>query len=206
VYTPARLALYDSVILGISCRFVWRCPKRRFLELYDGHVGARHLDVGVGSGYFLDRCRFPVEQPAITLLDLSEPCLAKAARRIDRYSPQVVRANVLDPLDLGEARFDSIALNGVLHCLPATMEEKAAVFENLRPFLVEGGVLFGSTILARDVDHGRLARKAIAVYNRERIFTNLEDSGAGLERALAGSFSRYEIETEGSFALFVARW
>jgi hypothetical protein len=26
-----------------------------FLELYDGHAGARHLDVGVGTGYFLDR-------------------------------------------------------------------------------------------------------------------------------------------------------
>jgi SAM-dependent methyltransferase len=205
VYTPGRLALYDFVILGFSCRFVWRCPKRRFLELYDRHVGARHLDVGVGSGYFLDRCHFSVERPAITLLDLSEPCLAKAARRLDRYSPQLVRANVLDPLDLGEARYDSIALNGVLHCLPATMDEKANVFRNLRPFLAEGGVLFGSTILGQGVDHGRLARKAIAVYNRERIFTNREDDRAALQRALAGSFARYETETQGSFALFAAR-
>ena len=97
VYTPARLAFYDVVILGFSCRFVWHSPKRRFLELYERHVGARHLDVGVGSGYFLDRCRFPVERPAITLLDLSEACLAKAARRIARYSPELRRANVLEP-------------------------------------------------------------------------------------------------------------
>jgi SAM-dependent methyltransferase len=205
VYTPARLALYDLVILGFSCRFVWRCPKRRFLELYDRHVGARHLDVGVGSGYFLDHCRFPVERPAITLLDLSDACLAKAAQRLERYSPRVVRANVLGPLDLGEAQFDSIALNGVLHCLPATMEEKAAAFRNLRPFVAEGGVLFGSTILGQGVDHNRLARQVIRVYNRERIFSNLDDDRAGLERALARSFSRYEIETEGSFALFAAR-
>ncbi len=205
VYTPARLALYDLVILGFSCRFVWRCPRRRFLELYDRYVGARHLDVGVGTGYFLDRCRFPVERPAITLLDLSEACLAKAVRRIARYSPEVRRANVLEPLDLDGARFDSVALNGVLHCLPATMEEKAAVFRNLRPFVAEGGALFGSTILGRGVEHGRLARKAIAVYNREGIFTNREDDRETLERALASSFSRYETETEGSFALFAAR-
>jgi SAM-dependent methyltransferase len=205
VYTPARLALYDPIILGFSCRFVWRCPKHRFLDLYDRHVGARHLDVGVGTGYFLDHCRFPVERPAITLLDLSGPCLAKAAQRLDRYSPRVVRANVLDQLDLGEAQFDSIALNGVLHCVPGTMEEKAAVFRNLRPFVAEGGVLFGSTILGQGVDHTRLARAALRVYNRERIFTNLEDDRASLERALAGSFSRHETETEGSFALFAAR-
>src|SRR5262245_46844116 len=127
VYTPARLALYDAAILGLSCRLIWHCPKRRFLDLYNHHVGARHLDVGVGTGYFLDRCRFPVERPAITLLDLSEACLAKAARRIGRYSPEVRRANVLEPLDLGEARFDSVGVNGVLHCLPAAMDEKAGV-------------------------------------------------------------------------------
>jgi SAM-dependent methyltransferase len=205
VYTPARLALYDPIILGFSCRFVWRCPKHRFLDLYDRHIGVRHLDVGVGTGYFLGHCRFPVERPAITLLDLSEPCLAKAAQRLDRYSPRVVRANVLDALDLGDAQFDSIALNGVLHCLPGTMEEKATVFRNLRPLVAEGGVLFGSTILGQGVDHTRLARKALGVYNRERIFTNLEDDRGSLERALAGSFSRYETETEGSFALFAAR-
>jgi hypothetical protein len=62
------------------------------------------------------------------------------------------RANVLEPLDLDGARFDSVALNGVLHCLPATMEEKAAVFRNLRPFVAEGGALFGSTILGRGVE------------------------------------------------------
>ena len=205
VYTPARLAFYDVVILGFSCRFVWHSPKRRFLELYERHVGARHLDVGVGSGYFLDRCRFPVERPAITLLDLSEACLAKAARRIARYSPELRRANVLEQLDLDGARFDSVALNGVLHCLPATMEAKATAFRNLRPYLSEGGVLFGSTILGRGSDHGRLARKAIAVYNREGIFTNREDDRESHERALARSFSRHETETEGSFALFAAR-
>ena len=204
VYTPARLAVYDAAILGLSCRLVWRCPSRRFLELYNRHVGARHLDVGVGTGYFLDRCHFPVERPAITLLDLSEACLAKAARRVSRYSPEVRRANVLGPLDLGEARFDSVGLNGVLHCLPATMEEKAGVFRRLRPFLVEGGVLFGSTILGRGVAHGRVARKVIGIYNREGIFTNLDDDLEGLERALTSGFSRVDVETQGSFALFAA--
>jgi SAM-dependent methyltransferase len=162
------------------------------------------LDVGVGTGYFVDRCRFPVERPAITLLDLSEACLAKAARRVARYSPQVRRANVLEPLDLGEARFDSVGLNGVLHCLPATMDEKAGVFRTLRPFLDDGGVLFGSTIPGRGVAHSRAARKVIAIYNRKRIFTNLAEDLEGLERALTSAFSRVEVETQGSFALFAA--
>jgi hypothetical protein len=69
-----------------------------------------------------------------------------APHGLTRYSPQVVKANVLEPLELGAARFDSVGLNGVLHCLPGTLETKAAVFQNLKPFVEQGGVVFGSTI------------------------------------------------------------
>ena len=205
VYTSARLALYDLFILGLSCSLVWRCPKRHFLDLYNRNVGTPHLDIGVGTGYFLDRCRLPVERPEITLLDLSDACLRKAARRLERYSPRVVKANALDPLELGTARFASIALNGVLHCLPATAETKAAIFGNLKPFLEDGGVVFGSTILGSGVEHSRLARKALALYNREGVFTNLADDLDGLERTLAHEFAEQQIEVRGSFALFTAR-
>jgi SAM-dependent methyltransferase len=204
VYTPARLALYDALILGLSCSLVWRCPRRHFLDLYDQHVGSPHLDIGVGTGYFLDRCRFPIERPQITLLDPSDACLIKAASRLERYSPRVVKASALEPLDLGTNRFASIALNGVLHCLPATPETKAAVLARLKPLLEHGGVVFGSTILGRGVEHGRLARTALARYNREGFFTNLADDLAGLERALAHNFADAQIEIRGSFALFTA--
>jgi SAM-dependent methyltransferase len=205
VYTPARLALYDALILGLSCRLVWRCPRRHFLDLYNQHIGSPHLDIGVGTGYFLDRCRFPIEHPQITLLDPSDACLAKAASRLERYSPRVAKASALEPLDLGTARFASIALNGVLHCLPATPETKAAVLARLKPLLEDGGVVFGSTILGSGVEHGRLARAALARYNREGFFTNLADDLAGLERALAHNFADPQIEVRGSFALFTAQ-
>lgn len=205
VYTPARLALYDPVILGLSCRIVWRCPKRHFLDLYDRHISSPHLEIGVGTGYFLDRCRFPTDRPQITLLDPSDACLNKAAGRLERYAPRVVKASALEPLDLGSARFASVALNGVLHCLPATPEPKAAVFRHLQPFLEDGAVVFGSTILGSGVDHGRLARRALAHYNREEFFTNLADDLGGLERALAHNFAETQIELRGSFALFTAR-
>ncbi len=204
VYTPARLALYDLVILGLSCRLVWRCPKRHFLDLYDQHVGSPHLDIGVGTGYFLDRCRFPSDRPQITLVDPSDACLSKAARRLERYSPRVVKASALEPLDFGTTRFASVALNGVLHCLPAAPETKADLLANLRPLLQEGGVVFGSTILGSGVGHGGLARTALVRYNREGFFTNLADDRAGLERALADSFADHRIEVRGSFALFAA--
>jgi hypothetical protein len=203
VYTPARLALYDVFILGLSCSLIWRCPSRHFLGLYDQHVGSPHLDIGVGTGFFLDRCRFPIEHPQITLLDLSDACLTKAAQRLERYSPRTVKASALEPLDLG-TRFASVALNGVLHCLPATPETKAAVLARLNPLLEDGGVVFGSTILGNGVEHGRLARRALAHFNQKGVFTNLADDLDRLELELTRNFADRHIEVRGSFALFAA--
>src|SRR5262249_7044284 len=59
VYTKRMLTVYDFVVLVISNRLIWKCPSRRILELYNRHVTGNHLHVGVGTGYFLARCRFP---------------------------------------------------------------------------------------------------------------------------------------------------
>jgi 2-polyprenyl-3-methyl-5-hydroxy-6-metoxy-1,4-benzoquinol methylase len=206
VYTPLVLRGYDLFVIGFSNRFVWRCRSARMLAQYDRFVGSRHLDVGVGTGWFLDRCRWPVERPQITLLDLNENALAAAAERIRRYTPRSVRANVLEPLPLGEARFDSIACNFLLHCVPGAMEWKAAtIAANLLPFLEPGGVLFGSTILGKGVRHNRLGHLLMRVYNRKGIFANLADDRDSLARGLAKSMSDVEIEIVGTVAHFTAR-
>jgi hypothetical protein len=206
VYTPLTLRVYDVFVLGFSNRLIWRCPSSKLLERYERHVGARHLDVGVGTGWFLDRCRWPVEKPQITLLDLNENSLSTASNRIRRYAAATVQANVLDPVDLGDARFDSIGANFLFHCLPGRLEEKAAaVVSHLRPYLASGGVLFGSTILGRGVSHNLLGRRLMRLYNRKRIFSNLEDDQQGLEQGLASELTVVEIEVVGAVALFAGR-
>jgi Methyltransferase domain len=206
VYTPLTLRAYDLLVLGFSNRFVWRCRSSRMLERYDSHVGARHLDVGVGTGWFLDNCRWPVESPQITLLDLNKNSLSAASDRIHRYAPATVQANVLDPVDLGDARFDSIGANFLFHCLPGGLEWKAAtVAANLRPYLASGGVLFGSTILGRGVAHNLLGRRLMRLYNRKRIFSNAEDDQQELDQGLASELTDVEIEVVGAVALFTGR-
>ena len=206
VYTPLTLRAYDLVVLGFSNRFVWRCRSSRMLERYDRYVGPRHLDVGVGTGWFLDHCSWPVEAPHITLLDLNENSLTTAAERIRRFAPATTRANVLDPVDLGDARFDSIGANYLFHCLPGTLEQKATtVLSNLRPYLASGGVFFGSTILGRGVEHNLLGRRLMRLYNRKGIFSNLEDDQRGLELGLATQLADVEIEVVGAVALFAGR-
>jgi SAM-dependent methyltransferase len=206
IYSPLVLGAYDAFVLGFSSCYVWRCRSATMLARYDQLAGPRDLDVGVGTGWFLDHCRWQGHQPEITLLDLNENSLRMAARRIQRYGPQIAHANVLEPVDLGEHDFDSIGLNYLLHCLPGTAELKtAAVVRNLAKRLKPGGVLFGSTILGRGVRHNALGRALMRLYNRKGIFANLEDDRDGLERGLAAQLGSVELEIVGAVALFAAR-
>ena len=113
---------------------------------------------------------------------------------------------MLEPVDLGDARFDSIGANFLFHCLPGGLEWKAAtVASNLRPYLASGSVLFGSTILGRGVAHNLLGRRLMRLYNRKGIFSNLGDDQRGLEQGLASELTDVEIEVVGAVALFAAR-
>lgn len=206
VYSRFVLAFYDAFVLGFSARFAWRCPRARMLQQYQELAGPRHLDVGVGTGWFLAHCHWRQARPDVTLLDLNQNSLHAAAGRIARLSPRTVRGNVLEPVELGAARFDSIGLNYLLHCVPGDIEAKAAtVVGNLKPYLVPGGALFGSTILGAGVRHNAPGRFLMRIYNRKGIFSNRADDAAGLERALARELQDVEVRVEGVTALFSAR-
>lgn len=205
VYSRASLSFYDAGVLGASNRLIWRCPSPRILALYQACISANHLDVGVGTGYFLDRVAFPTQSPRVGLLDLNGNSLTHTARRLIRYEPEMYRADILQPIATEIEPFDSIGINYLLHCLPGPMESKAVAFDNLRPLLRPGGVLFGGTILRHVPRLPVQARVWMAVYNALGIFGNNRDSLDGLRSALEARFSDVEIETRGAVALFRAR-
>ena len=206
IYSKPLLSGYDLWVLGFSNTFVWRCPTRVMLDFYNEHISPRHLDVGVGTGYFLDKCTFPSPNPAIALADLNENSLQVTAHRIRRYRPTVHVANVLEPMSIAPGGFDSIGLNFLLHCLLGDIATKAVVFRNVKPLVnPAGGVVFGSTILGVGVRHNAIGRALMRLYNAKRIFSNRTDSGSGLERVLAETFRDYSMQVVGCVALFAGR-
>lgn len=204
VYNPLTLFIYDAGVLWFSNNFAWKCPTARILDFYNQSIGAQHLDIGVGTGYFLDKCTFPTPTPTITIVDLNTSSLQVTANRIKRYHPTTVRANVLEPLPI-TASFDSIGINYVLHCLPGTMKSKGVVFKNLKPLLNTGGVVFGTTILGRGIHHNALAHRLLRTYNAKGIFSNTEDSRETLEQVLSQHFSLYDVHVVGCVAFFRGR-
>jgi ubiquinone/menaquinone biosynthesis C-methylase UbiE len=205
VYSRRILSLYDLGVLGFSNTFAWRCPTRLMLRLYDRHVSARHLEVGVGTGYFLDHCTFPVDRPALMLLDVNQHSLAMAAHRLRRYQPITLRADVVSASQPSMAPFNSIGMNYLLHCLPGTMSDKGLVIANLVRWLAPGGVIFGTTILGEGVPHSLLARRLLRIYNTRGIFGNGTDRLEGLSDLLRAHCRRASVRVVGSVALFVGR-
>lgn len=204
VYRPWVLYAYDLYVLKLSCSLAWRCPASELLEQYNRLIRGKHLDVGVGTGYFLDRCRFPVENPEVHLLDLNANSLRHAARRLARYRPTEHLGDVLEPIDSSES-FDSVGLGFLLHCLPGTMQEKGRAMRGLSKLLTPDGVLFGSTILGRGVPHNAMARKLLRIYNERGIFGNSTDDEPALREALGAAFERVDVRIVGCVALFEAR-
>jgi hypothetical protein len=203
-YTERSLAVYDLAILGYFSRLAWKCPAGRVLRHYDEHVSANHLDIGVGTGYFLDRCRFP-SPPRLVLMDPNEACLTKAGARLARYQPVQHRASVLEPIHIDGPRFDSIGMTYVLHCLPGDMASKATAFEHLEDAARPGAVVFGATLLHGGVKRNRLARTVMTRNNKHRIFSNADDDLEGLSQALSQHVDHPVIEVVGCVALFAGR-
>jgi SAM-dependent methyltransferase len=201
-YTPFFLKLYDPVILGFFTRVVWRCPTPVLVERYRRHIRPRHLDVGPGTGYFLERAGLPDGNP-VTILDPNVHVLDHSSRRLQRLDITAVEADVLKPLPV-DGPFDSAALNGVIHCLPGPLSRKAAAVANLAAVLAPTGVLFGATILGTSGPHTWLARRMLEANNRRGIFDNLGDTEEGLREILGASFDHVELETVGSMVLFAA--
>jgi len=201
-YTPFFLRIYDPLILGFFTPVVWRCPTARLVDGYRRHLGDRHLDVGPGTGYFLDRAGLP-DRSSVTLLDPNVNVLEHASRRLRRLDITTVEADVCKPLPV-DGPFDSAALNGVLHCLPGPLPRKTAAVANVAAVLAPTGVLFGASILGLSGRHTRLARSLLNANNRRGTFDNLGDTQEGLDAILQASFERVELETVGSMAIFAA--
>lgn len=202
-YTNLGLHLYDALVIRGVAPYIWGCPPEVFLDHYCKHVSPNHADIGVGTGYFLDRCDFGPRTPRIALIDLQPNCLEYAAVRLARYRPEAYLRDACAPLS-GIYPFDSIALGGILHCLPGDMRQKAHVFDCVRGIARPGARLFGYTLVNDTIRERRSSLLASCCLHRLRVVNFKNDDAGALTQELAGRFVDYTVELIGCFAFFAA--
>ncbi|KAL7951320.1 S-adenosyl-L-methionine-dependent methyltransferase [Trichoderma barbatum] len=211
-YTPFLLRLYDLVVLSISNSYAWKCSTERVqLPLFKSAIGTKHLDVGVGTGYFPSNA-FRTQTPCkeITLVDLNPNTLNLAASRITAAQKHIkvhsVVADATEPLPLPlNEKFDSVSIFYLLHCLAGPPEKKNRVFDLLKDYVAEDGVLVGTTILGEEREMNWLARRLMTVYNDKGIFDNWKDSRSVFEDGLRRNFGQVDIQIIGRTMVFTAR-
>lgn len=165
-YNPFTLyAIYDWLVLGLYCRWAWRCDSPTIRNLYRSVTGAasdslsteglRILDIGVGTGYFPAHAGPFPRNTSITLFDLNPACLDVAESRLQAAfsdditveklcgdflaptgtSTSPAAPNSLHTLLAAEAKYDCIFTTLLLHCLPGPPSGKATALCSLARYV-----------------------------------------------------------------------
>lgn len=201
IYTPITLKIYDLLVTHISNTWIWRCPRRFQLEQFNRYIANNHLDIGVGTGYYLKYCRWS-PQTQLSLMDLNQNCLHRAKKQLQHRSPHIYLADIFKTQKDLLNQFDSISMNYLLHCLPGNMETKAAAIATATSMLIPDGTLFGATILADRYLHTKMSLRLCAFYNKNGVFSNQEDTLHTLKHALTQHLTDIELSVIGCVALF----
>lgn len=203
-YTHGALHLYDAVVMGVFAEHLWRCHPARFVSHYRDHISANHADIGTGTGYCLEHCGMDASNQRLALIDLQSNCLEYSARRLARYAPETHLRDVCQPIQIDAAPFDSIALGGLLHCLPGDMRQKGKVFDFLAPILSDGATVFGYTLIGDGIRQSLLSRVLHNCLRWLKIINGDNHRMADLSAELLQRFVDCKVELIGSFAFFSA--
>ncbi|QIW09623.1 methyltransferase [Francisella sp. LA112445] len=199
IYTKMTLKLYNFVVLFFNNTFVWKCKTAKLLKQYSDNVSENHLDIGVGSGYYLKKLSSKIKK--VALMDLNLDCLEYVKNSLRGKDVSTYQVDILEDIDEKFiANFDSISCNYLIHCLPDN-GNKEVVFKNIAKMLKPNGVAFGSTII-NEYD-SKLAVKIANKFNSKGIFDNVNDSYESIEKYISNNFKRYSIKKIGSVCLYV---
>jgi SAM-dependent methyltransferase len=204
-FNKASLFFYDFLLYGVISKYAWGSSIERLDSHYKKYVRHNHLEVGVGTGFLLNRVEFDSANPRLALMDLSRECLEKAKRKVARYAPEIYIQNLMEPIRYKIDGFDSIGINYVMHCVPGGFKEKGVAFAHLRPLLSENGVLFGTTVLSEGVRKNALAKPFMWLMNALGVFNNRRDNEHDLKECLETQFQVIEFEIVGVTVFFAVR-
>ncbi|KAI4246109.1 MAG: hypothetical protein L6R40_002061 [Gallowayella cf. fulva] len=206
IYTPLRLLIYDIWVLGIVATFAWGCSVTTYLlPLFLSNIRRNHLDIGVGTGYYLAKTP-PSPHRKVTLFDNEPGALETAKTRSGHAAARTVVGDCLKPLPFPTEKFDSVSMYFLLHCLrTSTASEKTAAFTHAANVMTPDGVLTGANILGKGVRRDNFFARFIRTKTLEHgVLSNREDNAWEFETALRECFREVETWVVGSVFIFRA--
>lgn len=115
-------------------------PLRAALRRHPGGPAtARLLDIGCGTGSFLREVKRNYPRLAVTGIDLSEPYLAVAGRRLTEWSRVTLIPGAAEAMPFPDKEFEIISCIYLFHELPPGV--RRAVVDEIRRVIKPGGTL-----------------------------------------------------------------
>ncbi len=127
------------------------------------HVGARILEVGVGTGISLPHYG---AGSRITGIDISEDMLAKARDRVERYglrNIEAIRVGDAEALDIATASYDAVVAQYVVSAVPNPMH---ALDEFARVCRPGGEIIITTRVSAEDGMRGAIEKGLMPITSR----------------------------------------
>ncbi|HET8707574.1 MAG TPA: class I SAM-dependent methyltransferase [Pseudomonadales bacterium] len=204
LYNKLALTFYDFYVYRFAAPIAFRCPVENMSSLYQKYCSKQHLEIGVGTGHFLQQAHARDQLQTVTLLDLNPNCLQITAEKLKGLTVHCYEGNILHPFPLKNERFSSVGLNFVLHCVPGSFAEKGIIFKHLKPYLLPDAVVFGSTAIYESAKRNLVGPLVMNAYNALGIFNNKQDQKRELIECLSSEFKYVNIEQIGNILFFVA--
>ena len=200
-----NLFAYDYLVNDINCNFVWKCNQHKIIEHYDSNVTNNHVEIGPGTGFFLQNRQYNTLQ----LIDINKDILVNANENLKENSEKIQTYchNIFSSSSLHINPSRSIGLTYVLHCVPGKIENNLNdLIQNIQ---FNNYTLFGASVVNDSKETNMFAETELLWLNRLGIFNNENDTYSGLREYLEASGLEYNLRLEGYVAIFdikVKKW
>lgn len=145
----------------------------------------------------------------VTLLDIDEGSLQIAKEQMvsNGFHPSMIETAHCDITQMtdcslqnrGGSAYDTIAMNGVLHSIPLSMDDKLPrILEGLAIYMDAETCFFGSTIPNIPVDgYSSFARNYMQILQKTQSICNDKDTVKAVDEIMDRFFESYEIKEIG---------
>jgi len=172
-FVSSSIKFYDFLVNDLNCNYAWRCHKSNIFKNYQKNLRSNHLEIGPGSGYFLNPKFHKKEISNLFLMDVNQPILEASQQNLEKHysNIQLLNHNIFNK-ELDSLKINSIGINYVLHCVPGPLDQK---LEKLHLNLPKNTNIFGATVISDFERQTELSKLELKVLNHKGIFNNKMD-------------------------------
>jgi ubiquinone/menaquinone biosynthesis C-methylase UbiE len=96
-YSKLIFSVYDRFLLNYALPLIWKVKKSDVQLFYQNHISSDHLDIGAGTGYFIQNCEHLPANFKLSVMDINPICLKICEIQLQKFNPILQEQDGLTP-------------------------------------------------------------------------------------------------------------